>query len=329
MNETVSKRTSRAYVADVDTAPAYWMIGICWRLLATGVQTGGSFCLADQLVPPGTGPRMHVHPQEEGLYVASGRCVFQAGGKVFEARAGSFVNIPRHNQHSFVVEEDTRLINFYMPAGFDVWLMGAAIPAERNDLPQPEGSPQPPHALIERLGYDYVGGRPHATERATKANPIATPPSVTSVRDAELFGFDGGSWAVLADGASTGGSYCIFEVIEHGGTEEAAHIHDDTDEIIYVLEGEIDVSLDGVRRRAGASSIAFIPRGTVHHHRVVSRAVRLLVIHTKPGFERVVAAIGNRIDKFELSDAPVRRGPRLVERRGVLFDEIGLRLLGS
>ena len=325
MPDMMSKRTARAYTTDVDAAPAYWMIGICWRLLATGVQTGGSFCLADQLVPPGTGPRMHVHPQDEGLYVASGRCIFNAGGEVLDAGRGSFINIPRHNEHSFTVEEDTRLINFYMPAGFDVWLMGAAIPAGRNDEPPPPGSPQPPPALIQKLGFDYVGGRPHATESSTLVNPIATPPSRTSVQSVPLFAYDTAAWAVLADGVSTGGSYCMFEVLMPRGRAETAHVHEDTDEIIYVLDGEIEISLDGARKRVGTSGMAFIPRGTVHSYRAESPTVRILDIYTSPGFERMVERFGGSIDAFALGDPGTSAPPASGERRAVLFSEIGLR----
>lgn len=306
MPDFLSKKTARAYVISAETAPAYWMIGICWQLLATGVQTGGAFCLADQIVPPGTGPNTHVHPQDEGLYVASRRCIFQAGGKTFEAGRGSFVNIPRHNEHSFTVEEDTRLVTFYLPAGFDVWLMGGAIPAERNGEPQPPGSLQPPHQLIEKLGYDYVGGRPDPTERSTRPNPIATPPSLSSTDGTELFSYDGAAWAVLADDKSTGGSYCMFEVLMPRGRAEVSHIHDDTDEVVYVLDGEIEVVLDGKRERVGANGLAFAPRGTVHGFLAASPTVRLLTIHTKPGFERVVRRLGTRLETFALpvADCP-------------------------
>ncbi len=325
MPELISKKTARGYVTSADTAPAFWMIGIAWRLLASGVQTGGSFCLADQLVPPGTGPRTHVHPQDEGLYVAAGRCVFNAGGQTLEAGPGCFVNIPRHNEHSFTVEQDTRLINFYLPAGFDVWLMGAAIPAERHDAPQPPGSPQPPRALIETLGHDYVGGRPHESDRSTRRHPFATPPSLSSVRSVDLFDYDGAAWAVLADGASTGGSYCMFEVLMRQGRTEAAHIHDDTDEIVYVLEGEIEVSLDGERQRVASSGMAFIPRGTVHGYRAASPAARILDIHTGPGFERIVRRLGSGIDAFAAPDPAIAMAPSARERQAALFSQIGLR----
>ena len=52
----ISKRTSRSYVTHADTAPGYWMIGVLWRVLATGVQTGNAMCLLDQLCSKGSGP---------------------------------------------------------------------------------------------------------------------------------------------------------------------------------------------------------------------------------------------------------------------------------
>ena len=77
--------TKRAFVAQAETAPAYWMIGVLWRVLATGVLTGGSLCLLDQRCSPGSGPPRHSHPQDEGLYVAKGEVSFTAGGRSFRA----------------------------------------------------------------------------------------------------------------------------------------------------------------------------------------------------------------------------------------------------
>lgn len=43
-------------------APNFWQIGNLWRAMASGVQTGNTFCLLDQLVTPDGGPGAHVHP---------------------------------------------------------------------------------------------------------------------------------------------------------------------------------------------------------------------------------------------------------------------------
>ena len=84
----ISQRTSRTYVTHADTAPGYWMIGVLWRVLATGVQTGNSMCLLDQVCSQGSGPARHVHQQDEGLCVASGSVTFNAGGAEIAAGAG-------------------------------------------------------------------------------------------------------------------------------------------------------------------------------------------------------------------------------------------------
>ena len=146
----ISEQTSRPYVTHAESAPAYWMIGVLWRVLATGVQTGNAMCLLDQFCSKSAGPARHTHPRDEGLYVASGAVTFNAGGSELVAGAGSLVTVPRHTEHSFMVDEEAVLINFYFPAGFDLWLMGSAVPAQRNELP-PRSAPMAPYRLTKQL----------------------------------------------------------------------------------------------------------------------------------------------------------------------------------
>ena len=73
--------TARPYIVTPDTAPNFWQIRNLWRVMATGIQTGGSFCALDQLVTTdGGGPPTHTHTQDEGLYVVSGHCTYNAAG---------------------------------------------------------------------------------------------------------------------------------------------------------------------------------------------------------------------------------------------------------
>ena len=96
------------------------MISAFWHMLATGVQTGNSTCLCDQFCSRGSGPTRHTHTEDESFYVAGGKVSFNAGGTKLVARSGTLVTVPRHTEHSFVVDEDAILINFYFPAGFDL-----------------------------------------------------------------------------------------------------------------------------------------------------------------------------------------------------------------
>lgn len=320
----ISKRTSRSYVTHAESAPAYWMIGVLWHVLATGVQTGNSMCLLDQLCSKGSGPPRHMHPQEEALYVASGTVTFNAGGTEFVADAGSLVTVPRHTEHSFIVDEEANLINFYFPAGFDLWLMGSAVPAQRNEVPPPE-APMPPYALTKQLS-DHYGGLPLTAERTTSPNLDAlAAPTLVSRRTAEALWFHRGCWSILADAASTGGSYSVFEVEMPRGLVDEPHIHDQTDRACYVLDGELDVFVDDEVHGLSRGSFIFIPRGSVHASRVRSGRVRYLMIHTTPGYERVLRAFGMAASEPALPPAHLRQESPALERLKEVYADIGLR----
>lgn len=320
----VSKRTSRAYLAHADTAPGYWMIGILWRMLATGVQTGGAMCLLDQMCPPGSGPTRHSHRQDEGLYVASGKVTFNAAGQESVARGGSLVTVPRHTEHSFVVDEDEVLINFYFPAGFDLWLMGLASPALANQPPPPD-APMPPYDLMKRISDDY-DGLPLTKERSTSANPSAiAQPRVVSRQTAENFWFGDGCWSILADAASTGGSYSVFEVEIRRASARHPQIHDDTDVAFYLFAGEVEIFVDDEIMKLIAGSFVFVPRGSVYAFRAASDTARFLHIHTSPGYERLVRAMGTPADEPVLPATDWKQDEPALDDVKQLCADIGLR----
>ncbi len=320
----ISKRTSRSYVTHADTAPGFWMIGVLWRVLATGVQTGNAMCLLDQFCSKGSGPTRHTHTQDEGLYVASGRVTFSAGGTELVALPGSFVTVPRHTEHSFVVDDDAILVNFYFPAGFDLWLMGSAVPAQRNELPPPD-APKPNWEQMKKLSDDYCG-LPMTKERSTSPNPDAPArPTITTRASAENVWFGRGCWSILADATSTGGSYAVFEAELRQGLADAAHVHDETDEAYYVFDGDIEFFLDDEVRRLGKGGFVFVPRGTVHALRVVSGAARFLNIHTRPGYERVIRACGTKAGEPALPPTDWQADNVPSERLAELHADIGMR----
>src|SRR5262245_7912705 len=68
-----------------------------------GEQTGGQFAMLEQNVPPGHGPRRHVHTrEEESFYILEGEFGFEIGDQSFVARPGSFVLGPRDIPHRFL-----------------------------------------------------------------------------------------------------------------------------------------------------------------------------------------------------------------------------------
>lgn len=66
------------------------------------------------------------------------------------------------------------------------------------------------------------------------------------------------------------------------GKATPLHIHPESDESMYILEGEIIMHMDGREDHIAAGGLAVAPRGVPHAFLVVSPVVRMLCLHT-PG----------------------------------------------
>jgi uncharacterized cupin superfamily protein len=78
---------------------------------------------------------------------------------------------------------------------------------------------------------------------------------------------DGAEWHILGH-TYWNRAWCeaafAFETLDPPGTSVPPHIHPTQDEFIHVLEGELEVELDGQRQKAPAGSLVKMPRGTAH-----------------------------------------------------------------
>lgn len=329
----------KALISRAETAPAYWQIGNLWRVMVTGVQSDNAFTLLDQIVTDGGGggPCTHTHTQDEGLYVVSGKCTFNAGGHDgMTASAGTFVSVPRLTEHSFTVDApNTQLLNFYLPAGFEQLLTGIAHPADRSE-PPPPGVPLPPAWLVDKLAEEYgqtaVLGMPFKEpagpdNMSTKPTPGATLfPYLAKAAESSTFWYQGGRWSVLATGEQTG-SYCLIEKLLPKGSATPPRINDQADEVVYVLDGEGTFLLDDRIESVGKNGLVFIPRGTVQGLRVDSPTMLLLDLHTPAGFEKILPVLAEKAAEHALP--PKGFQEKHVEKfvRENLMKEVGLRSL--
>ncbi len=152
---------TKPYGIAVKAAPAYWSQGILWTILASAEQTGGSYSLMEELCPLHAGPPPHTHRQDEALYILDGELTLIAGDKKVTAEAGSLAYIPAGCVHSFRAEvQQTRLLNFYLPGGFEKLVTEVGVPATSRTLPPadlpPQGTPEQMQALFQRVGTSPV-----------------------------------------------------------------------------------------------------------------------------------------------------------------------------
>ena len=67
---------------------------------------------------------------------------------------------------------------------------------------------------------------------------------------------------LLAD--QTGGSIMLFEETVPAGTKSTHHFHHDSDEVVWVLEGEFTFKIGDEVTVGGPGTCAFMPRGVPH-----------------------------------------------------------------
>jgi quercetin dioxygenase-like cupin family protein len=86
-------------------------------------QTNGALTVVETTAPPGEGPPLHVHANEdEALYTLQGTLRFRLGDDVQPAPAGAFAFVPRGTPHTWqnVGDGPARLLVIFTPAAAGV-----------------------------------------------------------------------------------------------------------------------------------------------------------------------------------------------------------------
>ena len=108
-------------------------------------------------------------------------------------------------------------------------------------------------------------------------------PVVIAANGGEHISVLGNQVEIRLTSLDTGGAAFVFENRIPVGDGVPPHVHEREDEIVQILEGELEVFLDGKTLRASAGAIVNFPRLVAHGFRNVSAApVRTLFIAT-PG----------------------------------------------
>lgn len=105
--------------------------------------------------------------------------------------------------------------------------------------------------------------------------------TTTLIRDADdgqATWFFNALMTTKASMAETAGAYSLTEHLVTAASNPPMHVQIDEDEAFYILEGEVELEVDGHVVTATRGSFAFVARGTAHCFRVLSETARMLVI---------------------------------------------------
>ena len=108
-------------------------------------------------------------------------------------------------------------------------------------------------------------------------------PIVRNAGEGDKRSFAGGGlhlWKLLAE--ETDGALFLFEDTMVRDKMTPLHVHPEAHELTYVIDGEIELEVDGVRQRVRGGGVSFVPKGVAHAFIVVSAEARLIAMQT-PG----------------------------------------------
>ena len=86
---------------------------------------------------------------------------------------------------------------------------------------------------------------------------IAAPPAQHATAPGRIF-------TLKLRGDETGGSIMMFEETVPVGTKSTLHLHHDSDEVAYVLSGEVTFKIGDELTVGGTGTCAFMPRSVPH-----------------------------------------------------------------
>ena len=89
-----------------------------------GEQTDGRLTAVENVIPPGEGPPVHVHANEDEFwFLIEGDLRFKLGDDVRMAPEGSFVYVPRGTPHAFqnAGDQPARILVMFTPSGMEAF----------------------------------------------------------------------------------------------------------------------------------------------------------------------------------------------------------------
>ena len=113
-----------------------------------------------------------------------------------------------------------------------------------------------------------------------------------------------GSVKTKADGSQ---AMAVIEFTALRGFGPPAHLHEDEDEFLYVLEGEVNVHIDDEVRSTTAGTFVWLPRNVPHTFQVVSETARMLSatagsLGPMPSFDAMMVELGNEVSQPTMPD---------------------------
>jgi quercetin dioxygenase-like cupin family protein len=146
--------------------------------------------------------------------------------------------------------------------------------------------------------------------------------TITDSKEGQFLGIAGGNYRIIISGDQTNGSYAVIEMVVPPNGGPPPHAHEDTQEMFYVLEGEVEFKTENEKKTVGKDGFINIPLGgAVHCFKNKSKEfARLLCTVVPAGLEKMFLEIGEPVAFGEFLKVP-----ELTEERKKLLKQLDLK----
>lgn len=281
------------------------------NILLSGQETDGALTLFIDEVPPGGGPPLHMHQNEdETFFLLAGELLIQSAEKCFPLLTGSAAFLPRGVPHTFanVGSETARILVALTPGGLEAFF--AAVEPLVT-----QAEPDMAAVLNIAAGYGISAlGPPLLANPERPAKTAETGPGGPA--QAPIFKLPNGeTYHLLLTGEQTGGQLTLMQGELPAGSGTSLHRHEHEDEFFYLLDGHLKLRAGDQEMEAVTHSAVFLPRQVPHQLQNPAEArLRALALLLPAGLENY----------FEKSFALLQQGTATAAALAALNLEYGL-----
>jgi quercetin dioxygenase-like cupin family protein len=128
------------------TADYLWFFNSLVRRQVCASDGTDGISVLEHRAPYGDSPPLHIHRTEDEIfYILEGDFRFQLGEAQKRAAAGATLLVPKGARHTYRIEsrDGGRWLTVTRGGDFERFVVAVSRPAERIELPPPEGPPSP------------------------------------------------------------------------------------------------------------------------------------------------------------------------------------------
>jgi quercetin 2,3-dioxygenase len=298
------------YVMEAGGGRAHLLIDQVGRCLAGAEETGDAMSMMALDGPAGRPVPLHFHNQEhEFFFCHRGTMQLWLDGQSRIMHPGDFGYAPPGAVHSFgLLGNHSGFVGPIVPGGWDRFFDLCGLPYAGN-APFPVGfRPEVPFAKFGQAEHDfdmkYLPEEPYAeaTDGPDDTLPGSQSPYFLKAGEGPRYRIGGGLVTAVCTGAETGGKIAVLTLELPHGAGVPAHVHSETTEGIYVLEGALRVWLEDEEHLVSGGQYVSIPAGTPHRWEGGAFFTKALSMTTPGGLEGILERAGDATDLHMFGD---------------------------